>query len=466
MDEVNFSEQVRVAGDGNLLLLATVRRPNSLGQTIRDLLLLKTKPDGDTLWTKYIGKDDQSETGRDFEILADGNLLIVGSSAYDMGTKVKGFLFCTDSTGNLLWDKYYGNGTDIWAFTSMKVTDDGIMLAGTAETAENSDALVLKTNLAGDSLWSSVTGGSEYDDAWDVERTSDGGCLFTGGTYSFADGAFDDAWIVKLDAEGGFLWKKTYGISGKVDWAWSIVPARNSSGAIDGYVFTGIKNSGEEDSPGSLYGDVYLVKVSLDGTLIWDKSLVTPSEEMRREGSDIIVTSDGGYAICGYGLYRNKTTHQITSGLYFIKTDADGNIEYDILTDSITEFFIPKALAEGSDGKFYVTGTVAAGIGSALNVFLACIGSGIPSALESLSDETEITVYPNPASEMIVVHSAVNGLMERVELMDINGRLLTTTSVRNDDHVVIPVAGLSGTTVLLRIYGKTSHCHYHKVVVQ
>ena len=464
-DEVNFSEQVRVAPDGNLLLLTTIRRPNSLGQTIRDILLIKTKPDGDTLWTKHIGLDDRSELGRDFEILANGNILISGSSSYDMCEKVKGLLLCTDSAGNLLWDRYYGNETDVWAFTSMKVIDDGIIITGTVSHEGNSDALVLKTNLGGDSLWSSVTGGSEYDDAWDVEAADDG-YLFTGGTYSFADGAFDDAWIVKLDAEGSFLWRKTFGTSGRVDWAWSFVPSRNTLGAIDGYVFTGIKNAGEDGTPGSLYGDVHFVKVGLDGTLIWDKSLTTPSGEMRREGTDIIATSDGGYAIGGYGIYRNGTTGQLTSGLYFIKTDAEGNTEYEILTDSITDSFIPRALIEGPDSSIYITGTKAAGIAGDLEVFLVRIRPGVSTAIEEASDNVPVIVYPNPANEVVVIHSAADKPVKRVDVLGIDGRLLNTIPVRNNDDIIIPVTGFSGTTILLRICNKEGYCYYKKVVVR
>ena len=165
VDEVNLSEQVKVSADSNLLLLGTIRRANSLGQIIRDMLLVKTDLSGDTLWTKYIGLDDRSETGRDFEILDNGNMLITGFSAYDMGSKVKGFLMCVDAGGNLLWDKYYGNETDIYAFTSLKIVEDGVILAGTIDNGDNSDALILKTTMTGDSLWSTTVGGAEYDAA-------------------------------------------------------------------------------------------------------------------------------------------------------------------------------------------------------------------------------------------------------------------------------------------------------------
>lgn len=458
-NEVNFSEQIRVSHDNKLLLLGTIRRTNSLGQNIRDMLLVKTNFNGDTLWTKYVGLDSRSELGRDFEILPNGNMLLTGYSIYDNGTKVKGFLMCVDTAGSLLWDKYYGSDTAEWAFSSIKVVSDGIVLAGTTGDTDHSDALILKTSMSGDSLWSTTVGGDEYDDAWDVEAAEDGGYLFTGGTYSFADGDFDDAWIVKLDADGNYLWKKTFGLPGRVDWSWAFVPSRNSSGAVDGYVFTGVKNAGEEGTQGSLYGDVHFVKVSLDGDLVWDKSMTTPSGQMRREGTDIIRTIDGGYAICGYRLYANKAS------LYFIKTDGAGNIEYETITDNVAETFLPRALVQVSDSSFYITGTIAAGGAAPLEIFLAHIGPATTTAIEGRSLSESLDIYPNPAKEHIIIHNSSQTAISQIDIMSVDGRRLKTIPVQGKDDLVIPVSAYAGNNIFLRIRNKDGYCYYKKIVV-
>lgn len=459
-DEVNTSEQIRVSRDGNLLLLGTVRRPNSLGQTIRDLLLVKTNLNGDTLWTKHVGRDGRSELGRDFEIRDDGSMLITGYSAYDNGTKVQGFLMCVDAAGNLLWDKYYGNPAVLCAFTSLKIVNDGILLAGTADSSGNSDAFVLKTNPSGDSLWSTTVGGPAYDDAWDVESADDGGYLFAGGTFSYAAGAFDDAWIVKLDADGHFLWRKTFGIPGRVDWAWSFVPSRNSSGLVDGYVFTGVMNAGEEGTAGSLQGDVYLVKVDNNGDVLWDRSLATPAGQLRREGTDIIRTSDGGYALCGFGLSNNKAS------LYFVRTDQDGNVVHSMLTNNLPETFLPRALVQAPDSSFYITGTITSGTAAPLEILLARIGPADATAIGEPIPDDLCSVYPNPAREYVVIHRTKAMAIAQVDVISMDGRILNSLTAVKDEDVVIPVAAYSGTTVLLRIRSEDGHCYHKRIVIR
>jgi len=459
-DEVNLSEQLRVSPDNNLVLLGTVRRPNSQGQTIRDMLLVKTKLNGDTLWTKYVGRDERSEAGRDFEILPNGNMLLTGSSASDNGNKIEGFLMCVDTAGNLLWDKYYGSDTTSWGFTSIKVVADGIVLAGTIGEQDSSDALVLKTNMAGDSLWSTTVGGDKYDDAWDVEAAGDGGYLFTGGTYSFATGDFDDAWIVKLDANGQYLWRKTFGLPGRVDWAWAFTPSRNNAGAIDGYVFTGVKNAGEEGTPAALQGDVHFAKVDLAGNLVWDKSLVTPPGKMRREGTDIIRTMDGGYAICAFAIGANNIAP------YFIKTDGAGNIQYEALFDEVTEIFLPKALVQAPDSSFYVTGTLLANPSAPTDMFLAQIGrpaTGTGTGRFSVNKSLE--VYPNPAKERLVIHGKDLASVSAIDIISIDGKKLETIPIQGDKDLVISVAAYSGQTILLRIQDKNGSSFYKKIVV-
>src|SRR5690606_24495579 len=125
--------------------LSTVRRTNSLGQFIRDIQLTKTNTNGDTVWTRFLGRDERSEMARDFEIVENDDLLLTGFSSYDMGTRTQGFLMRTDSIGNLLWEKYYGSEDEIVAFSSLKVINDSILLAGTIEREGNGDAFIMKT---------------------------------------------------------------------------------------------------------------------------------------------------------------------------------------------------------------------------------------------------------------------------------------------------------------------------------
>jgi hypothetical protein len=461
---VDFSEQIKQTPDGNLLTLSSIRRPNSLGQIIRDLYFIKTNLDGDTIWTKYAGQDGRSELAREMTYTNDGHLLVTGFSTYNLGNTTKGFLMCFDSAGTLMWEKYYGDGINIWAFTSLTIVDDGIIMAGTVANAEteDSDALVLKVSHAGDSLWSTTYGGELYDDAWDIEPTPDGGIVFTGGTYSFAEGDLDDAWIVKLNAEGTFQWRKTYGFPDRIDWAWAFVPAHNAEGNIDGYVFTGVTDAGDEGSLDYLNGSIHLVKVDLDGEVVWNKSIVVPGA-LRREGTDIVSTTDGGFAICGFALHSSGGTPN--SSLYFAKIDEHGDIEYSILADDIPDVVIPRALTQASNEDFYITGNAATSMGATNSAFIASIGNTTNIAQPKIL-ASRIQIFPNPTHDVVTIKQPLSCHIKSVALYSLDGRILLSQQIPTNGDVNLSLAAYKGSTVFLHVITDAGYTYAQKVVVQ
>jgi hypothetical protein len=462
---VEVSDQIRQTADGNLLMLSTVRRTNSLGQFIRDIQLTKTNTNGDTVWTRFLGRDERSEMARDFEIVENDDLLLTGFSSYDMGTRTQGFLMRTDSIGNLLWEKYYGSENEIVAFSSLKVINDSILLAGTIEREGNGDAFIMKTTATGDSLWGTQIGGPAYDDAWDIETAHDGGYITTGGTYSFAQGTLDDAWLVKLNNDGSLAWYKTYGSADRVDWAWALAPARNSAGTIEGYVFTGVKNSGEQGTVQGIYGDIHLVKTDTAGNVIWDKSLAIPGIQLRKEGTDIIPTSDGGFAICGFGL-RTWGAGQYASNLYFAKLDADGNIEDDLFVDELNEFTTPRAITEGADGNFYITGITAVPPGDQLNIFQARINMQAPSSISgTANDITGFQLFPNPATDQVTV-SLPGKEIASISLYSVDGKLLRYVSQVAEGNLTLSVKEFKGSTLFVAVTAKDRRTAYKRLVVR
>jgi hypothetical protein len=58
--------------------------------------------------------------------------------------------------------------------------------------------------------WSQTYGGADWDRAFSVRQTSDGGYITAGGTRSFGAGG-RDVWLVKTDANGNIMWSQTYG---------------------------------------------------------------------------------------------------------------------------------------------------------------------------------------------------------------------------------------------------------------
>ncbi|GFP33928.1 hypothetical protein HKBW3S42_02267, partial [Candidatus Hakubella thermalkaliphila] len=85
-------------------------------------------------------------------------------------------------------------------------------------------------------LWQKTYGGKDLDWAFSIQQTKDGGYIVAGVTRSFGAGE-EDFYILKLDPTGKVLWEKTYG--GK-DWDWAFSIQQTQDG---GYIVAGVTES-------------------------------------------------------------------------------------------------------------------------------------------------------------------------------------------------------------------------------
>jgi len=149
-------------------------------------------------------------------------------------------------------------------------------------------------------------GGTNYDKAYSVKQTYDGGYIVAGYTASFGAGGFD-IFLIKTDASGNVQWAKTYGGTSD-DVAFSV--QQTSDG---GYIVAGAAAS---------FGvgvDIFLIKTDANGNVQWAKTYGGTSTDL---AESVRQTSDGGYIVAGH-------TYSFGAGgrdIFLIKTDANGNI--------------------------------------------------------------------------------------------------------------------------------------------
>ncbi|WP_308755302.1 hypothetical protein [Candidatus Hakubella thermalkaliphila] len=108
-----------------------------------------------------------------------------------------------DPTGKVLWEKTYGGEDYDWAFSIQQTQDGGYIVAGytTSFGAGDSDFYILKLDPTGKVLWEKTYGGEGYDWASSIQQTKDGGYIVAGDTVSFGAGDYD-FYILKLDPQG------------------------------------------------------------------------------------------------------------------------------------------------------------------------------------------------------------------------------------------------------------------------
>ncbi|MFL5763854.1 MAG: hypothetical protein ACJ77K_07930 [Bacteroidia bacterium] len=253
------SNAIIKTADGNLLIVGTT---SSFGSGGSDIYLVKLDTAGALLWQKFYGGPG-NESGSAVIIAPDGNYLVNGlTSSFGAGLRDI-YLLKLNTSGNLIWSKTYGGNLDDGG-TSLCNGDTGdIMLFCFTDDfgAVNRDMYLLRLNSAGDSLASSLYGGTEYEQASSIERTTDGNFMICGHTASFGHPEHN-FYALKIDASGAVIWQKDYGGTAHDG---AECGEQSSDG---GYVL-----AGRSSSFGDHFEQMYLVKTDGNGNKEWEKDI-------------------------------------------------------------------------------------------------------------------------------------------------------------------------------------------------
>jgi hypothetical protein len=186
---------------------------------------------------------------------ADSGYYITGSLHGYSSCCGKIFLMKVSPTGDSLWTKTYAAGI---GFSLTLTSDGGIAIGGTIQETSNQDIIILKTDTAGNLIWSKTYGDEGYEYGAMLVETSDAGLAITGITNTSGTG-YDDIYLVRTNSTGDQLWAKTYG-GDKTDQGFGLV--KNSD---NGFSITGLSNSG-----GSYF---FLNKTDAEGNEQWQKKI-------------------------------------------------------------------------------------------------------------------------------------------------------------------------------------------------
>jgi hypothetical protein len=242
-------------GDGGFALAGSTDAMG--GAQHRRYWLMKTDANGEMLWNQTYGGTSTDQANCAIQT-SDGGYAIVGTSSTYGGCA---WLVKTDSSGIMQWNKTYFAGV-IWtaANSLVQTTDEGYALAGLAGT-NNNDFVLVKTDASGNLQWNKTYGGAYEDVCNSLAQTTDAGYILAGYTRPYPYTNSSKAWLVKTDSYGSVQWNKTYG---GPDWdgAWSIIQTNDG-----GYAF-----GGTSTSLGDMYGALWLVKTDASGNARFSKT--------------------------------------------------------------------------------------------------------------------------------------------------------------------------------------------------
>ena len=228
--------------------------------------------------------------GKDFDI--NTSIVQTSDKGYILagGTKSKGkgnfdvWVIKLNSSGDMVWDKTFGDTGNDAAYSIIQTLDGGYILAGyISKGASNRDIWVIKLNSKGDKVWDKKFGGAFEYESRSIIQTSDGSYILAGHTTN--KNSVYSSWVIKLNSKGDKVWDKTFG-NGVIDHlAKSIVKTSDGGFAVTGYINTNAGN------------DVFVIKLNDKGDKVWDKTF----GDIGNDGVEsIIQTSDGGFALAGY----------------------------------------------------------------------------------------------------------------------------------------------------------------------
>lgn len=339
-----------------------------------DYWLLKFDTNDQLIWSKTYGG---SQTEKGFKIITtnDGGFAVIGTSeSNDIDVSENNgwndlWIIKLDSNGIIQWEKSHGFTGNDQGLTIIKTADGGYFIGGVLDVSASGgagndrsarqqhaggDYWGIKLNANGDKEWRRYFGGSFTDTTYDVIETSDTGFLLIGSSdsddvdISGNKGGYD-FWVVKTDSNGTLEWEKSFGGS-EIDEARSITKTNDGN-----YLILGDTRSTDQDiSSNNGAADMWLIKISESGNLLWEKTYGGSSFDV---GRHISQTFDGGYLLTGSSrsVDGDVDTNKGQNDVWILKINNTGDIQWQ-KTVGGSEIDFAYGIIELNDGAIIAVG--------------------------------------------------------------------------------------------------------------
>jgi hypothetical protein len=244
-------------------------------------------------------------------------------------------------TGRLIWRNDFNAGNMSSSSGIMETNSHDLFIVG--ETFRNysrtmKDVLLIKANNMGDTIWTKTYGGINSEYGANIIQTSDGNVMLSGKTESFGAGSVGDIYLIKVSTNGDILWSKSYPDPNQEE-PFHLLETKNGE-----ILVTGTDENVEADPR-----ELYLLKVDVNGEKLWNKTIGSVSWNW---GYSTIELPDGDLLTCG-----QLTSKEGYSQVLVVKTSNTGN---PIWQKEYGEAYLSEkgnSLKHNSDGTFTISGT-------------------------------------------------------------------------------------------------------------
>ena len=290
---------VHGTADGGFVLAGETGSAGGAASPDSNFWLIKVDSEGYEEWQRNYGNSRgasaapglTTDSARAVRQTSDGGYVLVGRSAAVTGSSIR--VLKTDSAGAVQWDRDLSDSSGGVAYDVAETSSGSLVIAGNSSTDETgSDALLIRLDSGGNTIWSRTYGGSYNDEARSLAATGDGGFALGGFTWSYGAG-LSDFWLLKTDSQGELQWQRSYGGVFR-DAAHSLV--RTEDG---GFVLAGWS---ESFSQGDRF---WVVKTDPSGQMQWSgaypgASRPAGSGTVSAGARAIVQAEDGGFVVAGW----------------------------------------------------------------------------------------------------------------------------------------------------------------------
>lgn len=442
--------EVATSIDGQYLISGSSIQPNKISSDNKrnsgyDYHLVKLNQRGEEVWEKYF-------SGKKNDFLSatvntqDGGFLLAGTSfsgkGLDKKEESKGgsdfWLIYISEFGDEMWQKTIGSVADEEARAAIQTTDFGFYVAGNIQNSEkgygSKDVLVVRLDKNGKELSQLVVGGEGLDEVEKMIPTIDGGALLgiysrssIGGSKKTENYGEGDFYLVKLSKDNKVEWEKNFGGTGD-DHLRTL--AMTSTGFVIGGESrsqkSGNKTVGIEEGT-----DLWLISLNSKGEEIWQKSYNFKNRDVLM-GMSVLHASDEksskGYLLGGYTQAEGRIETD-DEKFWMLYLDQNGNEQWrkHINGESSKREERLSDIKLNNDGSIILAGTSAEELGKE-NWKIVKLGD---KQIDQLIEKQNIKIYPNPISDYAYVEIGFDFKEAEIITYDMGGRQLQSIKTKN-----------------------------------
>jgi hypothetical protein len=309
-----------------------------------DFLISKFSSENTLEWQKTYGGSEDDSASAIIQTL-DRSFIVLGyskSSDLDVSSNAgsKDFwLLKLSNTGVIIWEKSFGFSGADYGTALFETKDGGFLITGVLDVSASNgqgnarsraiqhaggDYWAIKTDPSGNLEWSRFFGGSFTEVPFGIVETADNNFILAGSSdsndfnISKSKGSYD-FWITKIASDGNLIWEKSFGGS-EIDEARAITATNDGNFIIVGDTRSEDKNVSENNGA----ADVWILKISAEGSLLWEKTIGGTNFDIARAVSR---TQDNGFLIAGSSRsLDNGFENKGQNDALILKIDANGNL--------------------------------------------------------------------------------------------------------------------------------------------